>query len=327
MCTLLPLDARRNEPSVPAQCHLAVQQIPSSVVASVEDGDGKLAAIGALVRYSNNQAYFVLQHLDPPLGQKAVTVVTPDENAPLNLKVEKVFDLIPDRTFMPMYVQVHHNPAERLVLEHLVDNLTETALGRANLELKKNVTIDLFDSDSDAFLRDSVGFMVSDKLQLHLITVDAKQLLQALQPDRAVKVEEVTTAKGRQALVDFDGTLSSHNRIEFLQFLYANSKVYAARKGGNDATLVGYVTISKTDNRVLGLYAESECVAEALLEHHLRRSNAKNAVLCTCRDQWTKLSALESMKSRPIYRRHTRAVPSNIKWERIFAINVGMNLF
>lgn len=52
---------------------------------------GKLAAIGALVRYSNNQAYFVLQHLDPPLGQKAVTVVTPDENAPLNLKVEKVF--------------------------------------------------------------------------------------------------------------------------------------------------------------------------------------------------------------------------------------------
>lgn len=85
---------------------------------------------------------------------------------------------------MPMYVQVHHNPAERLVLEHLVDNLTETSLGRTNLELKKNVTIDMFDSDSDAFLRDSAGFIVADKLQLHQITVGAKDLLQILQPDR-----------------------------------------------------------------------------------------------------------------------------------------------
>lgn len=92
----------------------------------------------------------------------------------------------------------------------------------------------------------------------------------------AVKVEEVTSSKGRQALLDFDGTLSSHNRTEFLQFLYASSKVYAARKGGNDATLVGYIAISKTDHRVLCLYAESESVAEALLEHHLRQSKAKN---------------------------------------------------
>lgn len=51
------------------------------------------------------------------------------------------------------------------------------------------------------------------------------------------------------------------------------------------------------------------------------------AILCTSRDHWSKLSGLESFKRRVIYRRHTRAVPANVKWEQIFAVNVGMNLF
>jgi hypothetical protein len=75
-----------------------------------------------------------------------------------------------------MYVQVHWNPEERLVIEHLLDNLAEATLGRRTLELKKNITIDIFDSDSDAFLRDCAGFFVSDRLQLHQITVDAAQM-------------------------------------------------------------------------------------------------------------------------------------------------------
>ena len=36
-------------------------------------------------------------------------------------------------------------------------------LGNTNLELRKNVTIDLFDSDSDAFIRDNAGFIITDR--------------------------------------------------------------------------------------------------------------------------------------------------------------------
>jgi hypothetical protein len=61
-----------------------------------------------------------------------------------------------------MYIQVHYNPEERLPIEHLVDLLTEKTLGNSNLELRKNVTIDLFDSDGDKFIRDNVGFCVTD---------------------------------------------------------------------------------------------------------------------------------------------------------------------
>jgi hypothetical protein len=36
------------------------------------------------------------------------------------------------------------------------------------------------------------------------------------------------------------------------------------------------MVISYTDNRVLCLYADDQRVAETLLVHHLKRSNAKN---------------------------------------------------
>lgn len=82
-----------------------------------------------------------------------------------------------------MYIQVHHNPTERLVIEHLIDNLAEATLGRQNLELKKNVTIDLFDSDSDAYLRDRAGFFVTDRQQFRQLRVQASEALPLLKKD------------------------------------------------------------------------------------------------------------------------------------------------
>lgn len=84
-----------------------------------------------------------------------------------------------------MYIQVHHNAPERLILEHLIDNLAETTLGRQNLELKKNVTIDLFDSDSDAFVRDRAGFFVSDRQQFRELTVQTVEALPLLKQDQS----------------------------------------------------------------------------------------------------------------------------------------------
>jgi hypothetical protein len=353
MCTLsalvMAVTAPSSMPSVPAQSPLPVQQIPRSTSARIEDNQGRLAAMGALVRYSTNQAYFILQHVDSSLADKAVTVYTPDEESPLNLRINSIQDTLPDRKFLPVYVQVHWNADERLVIEHLIDNLAEDTLGRQNLELKKNVTIDLFDSDGDAYLRDNAGFIITDRLQLHQITVDAQQMLRALKPDPNVRVEEITEQKGREELLAYDGQLSAHNRTEFLEFLYSKSKVYIARwktdkarpdrsledessSGNSDSSasaslVAGYICTSRIDQRVLCLYAESEAVAEALIGHHLKQSRAKHAIFCSSRNHWSKLHSLGSFKSRVIYRRHTRAVPSNIKWQRIFAINVGMNLF
>nr|CAD2171954.1 unnamed protein product [Meloidogyne enterolobii] len=165
---------------IPAQSPYPVQSIPRSTSAKIQDQQGKLVAVAALVRYTNNQAYFILQHLDTSLAEKAVTVSAPDNENPLDMRIDAIFDQHPDRTFMPMFIQVHYNPEERLVLEHLVDQLAERTLGRYNLELRKNMTIDVFDSDRDNFLRDNAGFIIADKLRLQQITINTAEALNKL---------------------------------------------------------------------------------------------------------------------------------------------------
>jgi len=317
-------ESARPPPSIPVQSPLPIQLIPSSISASVVAPDGKLAAIGALVRYSPNQAYFILQHLDEQLKKKAVTVSPASEDALLNLKIDHIQDELPETRFNRIYLQVFHNPSERLILEHLIDNLAESMLGVTNLELKKNITIDVFDSDFDAALRDSAGFIITDRLQFHQVTVASQELLAVLHAEPELQITCVTNPVEIEAILTYDVTLSAHQRSEFLQFLFSKSKVYAAKK---DDVLLGYMVISYTDNRVLCLYADDQRVAETLLVHHLKRSNAKNAIFCTTKLHWAHLKGLSSLKSRTVHRRHSRAVPGNIKWERIFAVNVGMNLF
>jgi len=50
-----------------------------------------LVAVAALVRYTNNQAYFILQHLDTSLAEKAVTVSAPDNENPLDMRIDAIF--------------------------------------------------------------------------------------------------------------------------------------------------------------------------------------------------------------------------------------------
>jgi len=337
-------------PTVPAQSPLPVQQIPKATAAKIEDSHGKLVAIGALIRYTNSQAYFVLQHLDNVLGKKAITVFTPDEAQPFSLRVKNIFDQPPDRTFLPMYIRVHFNPEERLPVEHLLDLLAHKTLGNFNLELRKNITIDMFDSEGDAFLRDKAGFIVSDRMRLEQATVDKKEFLSVLKPEKDVIVAEVTKKSEWDELLEYDATLSSHQRSEFLKFLFSKNKVFAARwtndklpekKGGGEEAegeakkrikIAGYMIVSQNipssaDQQMFCLYASGKAIAEALVKAHLSQTKAKNLVFCTALSQWDKVRALKSFKRRPIYRRHTRTIPPNVKWEQIFALNIGMNLF
>ena len=87
--------------------------------------------------------------------------------------------------------------------------------------------------------------------------------------------------KEKDALFDYDFTLSKHNRAEFLEFLFSHTTVYIARgvNEENNEVIVGYIVASKTDNRVLALYAENQSVADTLLSHHLQKSNAKKVSL------------------------------------------------
>ncbi|CAK5049110.1 unnamed protein product [Meloidogyne enterolobii] len=327
---------------IPAQSPYPVQSIPRSTSAKIQDQQGKLVAVAALVRYTNNQAYFILQHLDTSLAEKAVTVSAPDNENPLDMRIDAIFDQHPDRTFMPMFIQVHYNPEERLVLEHLVDQLAERTLGRYNLELRKNMTIDVFDSDRDSFLRDNAGFIIADKLRLQQITINTVEALNKLNLSKEIKVTKVNK-EDYELLLEYDATLSTHNRAEFLEFLFAKNRVYAAKldsketekvknvEGENEfieqkgPILAGYLVAS--NETVMCIYANDQNIAESLLFKYMEDSKFSFVKMCCTSNQWQNLRSLKTLKTRPIYRRHTRTIPTNLKYDRIFALNVGMNIF
>jgi len=340
MCNQAPLRVSNTAQatSSPAKAPLAIQQMPGTTLAKVDNADGSLAAIGALIRYSNNQAYFVLQHIDESLSRKAVIVSTPDINEPLNLRIDAVEENLPMRSHLPMYIQVHHNAPERLILEHLIDNLAETTLGRQNLELKKNVTIDLFDSDTDAYIRDRAGFFVSDRQQFRELTFQTSEALPVLKADETVLVQKFQT-KEFQDLIDYDNTLSPQTRPDFLEYLSTKCKIYVAKpknakklaeddeEDKEKLNIHGYIVIGGENARILALYAQNQQIANTLLNTYIKEAKPKTVTFCAIREHWGHLISLPHTTERQIYRRHTRAVPSNVKWERIFAVNIGMNLF
>uniref|UniRef100_A0AC34F7T6 Uncharacterized protein n=1 Tax=Panagrolaimus sp. ES5 TaxID=591445 RepID=A0AC34F7T6_9BILA len=314
----------------PVQSPFPFNQLPGATLAQINSQDGKIAALAAIVRFAQNQGYFIYQHVEKSLSKKAITLDCTDAvNG--KFKIDTIDDKLPDRRLERIYIQVHHNAPQRLIVEHLVDHLAETTLGRTNLELKKNVTIDIFDSDADWGLRDNAGFIVTDRLQLHQISVDSDEMLKMLKPAKDVTITalKLTNEKDIDDILHFDKTLSNHNRASFLKYLYSQTIVYIARRENDEGAVVvvGYIVSSKADHHVLALYADSQQIADALMAHQMIQSRAKKAIFCAPRSQWRKLSTLISLKSRAIYRRHTRHVPPNIKWDRIFAFNAGLNLF
>lgn len=127
-----------------------------------------------------------------------------------------------NRRLLPIFVQFHTLPEARTVEAHLTDRLAVETLGRWNLELKKNVTIDSFAVCSNFRLlylsyrnhifhivvihtsiieslnlklnhlesylqytdswRDEAGFIVTDRNRYEYATFDAKQFVSTLRP-------------------------------------------------------------------------------------------------------------------------------------------------
>ncbi|TMS38849.1 hypothetical protein L596_005484 [Steinernema carpocapsae] len=182
-----------------------------------------------------------------------------------------------------------------------MDRLAEGVLGRGNLELKKNVTIDLFDSASNSLWRDHVGFIVTDKFQFFQLSMPAVKAAALLKPCTESQIKVVKGEDAENNVIDFDGTLSPLNRGDYVTFLMQNCTVLSADRG--DGGVTGYL-IARGDN-VMGVYAEDVSIAHALLKHYITEFNPSKVVLCARRGDWQELVADQSASLRPIYRRHT----------------------
>uniref|UniRef100_A0A0N5CAG4 Phage protein n=1 Tax=Strongyloides papillosus TaxID=174720 RepID=A0A0N5CAG4_STREA len=301
-----------------------VSTIPEATSATVQN-NGSVVASVTFVKISKNQGYIVINYLDYNLHNKIVTLK--DSTIPVEIGGENTFELGEvvqnpiDKRNLRVYIQVHHHHPEQYLAQHLVNQLEEAVLGAFNLELKKNVTIDLYDSGADRVLRDFAGFIVGEKFIMEEVTYDSVKTKTILRSNVQGINVQTTTEGDLDSIIEFDDTLSNFNRSEFVKYLFKEGKMFHIKE--NDE-IQGYI-VGKGE-QIYGIYAQTQLASEGLLAKYISMVPCRNVVIKCRIDTWSQLSSC-IVKKRSIHRRHTRSCPTQIKWDKIFGVNVGMNLF
>ncbi|CEF71528.1 Hypothetical protein SRAE_X000085200 [Strongyloides ratti] len=301
-----------------------ISNVPEATSAKVQN-DGNIVASVTLIKISKNQGYLVINYLDENLNNKLVTLKDP--SMPLEIGGDNTFELGDvvknpiDKRSLRIYIQVHHHHPEQYLTQHLVNQLEEAVLGAFNLELKKNVTIDLYDSVADSVLRDYAGFIVGEKFLMEEVTFDSGKTKSILRNNIQGINSETTTENDLDSIIDFDDTLSNFSRSDFVKYLFKEGKMFHFKE---NEEVQGYI-VGKGE-QIYGIYAQKPIIAEALLAKYISMVPCRNVIIKCKIGTWEGLSSA-IVKRRSIHRMHTRSCPTHIKWDKIFGVNVGMNLF
>ncbi|EYC34270.1 hypothetical protein Y032_0001g334 [Ancylostoma ceylanicum] len=290
---------------------LKAEEFSGSKSAFIWDENGELVAKQTIVKYTPTHAYCIYSDCSDEVAGKNIRVKE-DEDAH-HLKLVSIETEKENRRLLPLYVQFHTVPEARPAEAHLVDRLAEHALGRFNLELKKNVTHDSF-VESDSW-RDEAGFIVTDRNRFVYVTFKTSALLPTLTP-AGTKITKFS-AKDLEAVSDFDTSVCGFTRDEAVEFITSNSTVFVAKGNG----VVDGVIAGK-GSRIFALYGETMEIAHALIKHYIIANNLTQVSFFTREDVWE----CEPLSSRRVHRRHTRAVPSSIKWSKVYALNMGFHI-
>uniref|UniRef100_A0A8R1Y1A1 Acetyltransf_18 domain-containing protein n=1 Tax=Onchocerca volvulus TaxID=6282 RepID=A0A8R1Y1A1_ONCVO len=296
-----------------------VNNIPESKFAIVRNSNGDLGGIVSMINYAANQAYCAVVQINQSISDKYISIESTDD--PQCFQIVDVQDVAEDTSLQPIFVQVHHNPKRLLALQHLVDEAAERTLGRLNLDLKKNITVDLTDNDDINVWRDKAGFVIRDKVQLCELTIDKNEFQKTLKTVGNVKISKFDGSQMGK-LVRFDKAVSNADRKSFLEYLFRDANVLIA-ENEEISTVSGYGVFRK--DRILAVYANTKEIAHAIVQKILRAVNHDKITLCTIRNRWN-IEQKSDICCRQIIRLHTRALPLGIVWDRIFVLNVGMNL-
>ncbi|VDM56301.1 unnamed protein product [Angiostrongylus costaricensis] len=330
-------------------CPLKAEQFPGTKTAFILDENGDVLARQMIVKYSPTQAYCIYTECSQKVAGKDIRVKEDEDTH--HLRLVSIETERENRRLLPLFLQFHSRAEARPAEAHLIDHLAESTLGRFNLELKKNITHDSF-AESDTW-RDEAGFVVTDRNLFVYVTFSKSDLISTLQLSNCAKIAEYN-AKDFEALCDFDASVCGFSREEAIestnpfQFITSNSSVLLAKGNGGIDGMIAYkgnkvcfcffkpedeilvelyeftldIAEDHFDFQILALYAETLESAHSLIKHCIERNHLIQVSFFTRKDLWD----CKHVSSRPVYRRHTRAVPSTIKWNKVYALNMGFQI-
>ncbi|VDK78915.1 unnamed protein product [Litomosoides sigmodontis] len=199
-----------------------MNDVPELKSAFIRNSDGTLSGLVSMISCTTNQAYCMVVQIDKSISDKYISIKPTDD--PQCFQIVDIQDVAEDLSLQPIFIQVHHNPNRRLPLQHLIDQAAERALGRLNLDLEKNVTVDLTDQDDMNIWRDKAGFVVRDKMQLCELIVNKNEFQRTLKAVENVKISEFNGSQ-MSKVVEFDTAVSSTDRSTFLEYLFKDANV------------------------------------------------------------------------------------------------------
>lgn len=309
-----------------------VQESPA-VTALIVDENETVVACGVVTVYSPKQAYCILGVVGEGYRNHTIWIEeTPAEKK--GLYVYKIIRSVPyiiDYKAPTIFETVFADHKGRSAFVHLIDSLVHCSIGKGNMDVNKNMTIDLLNIDSLehqevlAQWRDVAGFVVSDKHRFEEVLVDRSNLLSM--GDAASTIVIVNVTKENQLLVlDYDAGISIYDRSEHVTALIHTPGI-TGKLALNEGQPCGYALLR--NNRILLSYANNEEAFKQLLSEV-----AKDLVSSQCK-MFLRLGAHKvteqiienSLERKEVTRLHTRTNVSGIKWDLIYCCNIGLHVF
>ncbi|KAJ1371529.1 hypothetical protein KIN20_033495 [Parelaphostrongylus tenuis] len=309
-----------------------VQDSPAVTTLIVDEND-RVVACGVVTVYSSKQAYCVVGVVAEGCSNHTIWIeeTTREKKELCVYKIIRSAPYIIDYKAPTMFETVFADPKGRSVFAHLIDTLAHCSIGKTNMDVNKNMTIDLLNNDSIehqkvvAQWRDVAGFIVSDRHRFEEVLVDRSNLLSL--SDAASTIVVVNVTKDNQLFVlDYDAGISIYDRSEHVTALIQTPGITGklALNGGQPC---GYALLC--NNRILLSYANNEEAFKQLLSEA-----AKDIVSSQCK-MFLRLDAHKvtekiienSVERKEVTRLHTRTNVSGIKWNLIYCCNLGLHIF
>jgi len=270
---------------------------------------------------------------------KSMDMGVPDDVAAKHscYKITKVVDEEEDVSSMPQYFSAFAVHDVYPLQQHVVDALVEQTVGHVNIDMRRNITVDLYDTHSgryaelsDALWRDRSGFMVADRARFAEIDISRSALLAVLAKPSAPRDDTLTfeplNPRTAAAFLEYDTDVVTLDRVNYLEHLFGLNGVKGTVAFDVQRRPCGYVL--SLGGRVLQCYGESPAIATSVLAKHASQMIEPNVSMfirvdATWLSEELKASALAVRRVR---RFHTRIVPTQVKWHKVFALNMGSHL-
>ncbi|KAK6110694.1 hypothetical protein QQG55_40725 [Brugia pahangi] len=301
-----------------------------------------VVASGAMHLCANNQAYLMFCKCDLKYAMKSVTVeecgqdkycFKIDKCHQRCMKISGVWNKDIDYSRLPIYYSAFEDRQQQHLLVHVYEQLVNITLKTRNMDVCKNITVDLYDTDftekTRQLYRDLMGFMVADKARYFQIAIE-KSSLQTIITNKQTRSEKVAymelNSENEFHFFEYDSVVTFMDRRDYLGSLYHINGVSGVV--AIETQPVGYGIA--VNNSILQCYADTPEIAIGLIRKLSDKMSDHIPITMFIRDcnGWICKELLNKARQvNRIHRFHSRILPTRIKWENVFLMNIGTHLF